>query len=85
MPLDDSPRAQVEGLRDRILGGYANLTRTICIIILLTFVLMIPLWWMLALSYYQPVGRIITAIGTYVYQRREETEIDLEFHILNDF
>jgi hypothetical protein len=69
MPLDDSPRAQVEGLRDRILVGYTNLTRSLCIITLLTVVLMIPLWWMLALSYWQPVGRLMTAFATYVPEK----------------
>ena len=79
MPLDDSPRAQVEGLRDRILGGYANLTRSLCIIMLLTMVLMIPLWWMMAMSYWQPVGRLMTAFATYVPEKRQFKGRDRHF------
>ena len=79
MPLDDSPRAQVEGLRDRILGGYANLTRSLCIIMLLTMVLMVPLWWMLAVSYWQPVGRLMTAFATYVPEKGQIKGRDRHF------
>ena len=79
MPLDDSPRAQVEGLRDRILGGYANLTRSLCIIMLLTMVLMVPLWWMMAMSYWQPVGRLMTAFATYVPEKRQFKGRDRHF------
>ena len=65
MPMDDGPRIQVEGLRDRIADGAIAQKKVCAFIIVVAIPLALPWWFSLAISYYQPIGRATLCIAMY--------------------
>ena len=65
MPMDDGPRIQVEGLRDRIADGVIAQKKAFTFIIIVAIPLALPWWFSLAITYYQPIGRATLCIAMY--------------------
>ena len=65
LPMDDGPRTQVKGLRDRILQGNIKMIRSSVVLIVAHALLAFPLWWTLMFTYYQPLGRAMISMAEY--------------------
>lgn len=65
MPMDDGPRTQVEGLRDRITHSFSIQRKQSLIIASTQIAITLPWWFSLAITYYQPIGRALLSLASY--------------------
>jgi len=65
MPMDDGPRTQVEGLRDRIAHSFSVQRKQSLIIAITQLTITLPWWFSLAITYYQPIARALLSLAFY--------------------
>jgi hypothetical protein len=65
MPMDDGPRTQVEGLRDRIAHSFSVQRKQSLMIAITQLTITLPWWFSLAITYYQPIARALLSLAFY--------------------
>ena len=65
MPMDDKPRKQVVGLRERVKASVQAQKKLAVSVVVVQLLMAVPVWFTLAITYYQPIGRTMLSFAMY--------------------
>ena len=65
MPMDDGPRKQVVDLRDRVKASVQAQKKAATSVVVVQTLMIVPVWFTLAITYYQPIGRTVLSFAMY--------------------
>ena len=65
MPMPHRPRMQVEHLHKRVMVGQRTMMKLHIYLVVMNCVLVLPWWWTLVFTYWQPVGFLLAKFGMY--------------------
>ena len=65
MPMPPRPRMQVEHLHKRVMAGQRTMMKLHVYLVVLNCVLVLPWWWTLVFTYWQPIGFLLAKFGMY--------------------